>query len=133
MSMSAVMVAPMGLAGQVMYHELSLVRLKTFVSLINQHLRRSGCPTNRVGRLGAVAAGASAPRKKASGPWTPPAVPTRFAQALATIVAAAARLAGRFAEAWRHRHDAAVLAALDDTMLADLGPSGAGLNDALPP
>ena len=45
---------------------------------------------------------------------TTPAVPMRFAQALATIVAAAARLAGRFAEAWRHRHDAAVLAALDD-------------------
>src|SRR3982074_2251337 len=45
MSMSAVMVAPMGLAGpserQIIYHELSLVRLKTFVSLINQHLRGS--------------------------------------------------------------------------------------------
>jgi uncharacterized protein YjiS (DUF1127 family) len=62
---------------------------------------------------------------------TTPAVPTRFAQALATIVAAAARLAGRFAEAWRHRHDAAVLAALDDHMLADLGLSRSDLNDAL--
>jgi uncharacterized protein YjiS (DUF1127 family) len=62
---------------------------------------------------------------------TTPAVPTLFAQALATIAAAAARLAGRFAEAWRHRHDAAVLAALDDHMLADLGLSRADLNDAL--
>src|SRR5712675_2967708 len=59
MSMSAVMVAPMGLAGpserQMMHHELSLVRLKTFVSLINQHLRGSAYPTNRVGRSGAFA------------------------------------------------------------------------------
>jgi uncharacterized protein YjiS (DUF1127 family) len=60
-----------------------------------------------------------------------PAVPTRLAQALATIVEAPARLARRFANAWRHRHDAAVLAALDDHMLADLGLSRTDLNDAL--
>jgi uncharacterized protein YjiS (DUF1127 family) len=60
-----------------------------------------------------------------------PAVPTRFSQALATIVEVPARLARRLANAWRHRHDAAVLAALDDHMLADLGLSRSDLNDAL--
>jgi len=60
-----------------------------------------------------------------------PAVRMRFAQALATIVEAPARLARRLADAWRHRHDAAVLAALDDHMLADLGLSRSDLNDAL--
>jgi len=59
------------------------------------------------------------------------AVPTRSAQALATILEAPARLARRLANAWRHRHDAAVLAALDDHMLADLGLSRTDLNDAL--
>jgi uncharacterized protein YjiS (DUF1127 family) len=57
-----------------------------------------------------------------------PAIPTRFAQALATMVETLAR---RLANAWRHRHDAAVLAALDDHMLADLGLSRSDLNDAL--
>src|ERR1700730_8648272 len=117
MSMSAVMVAPIGLAGpserQILYHELSLVRLKTFVSLINQHLR--GSAIRQIGS--AVRAPSRGPRcrprrpadhrKKAMSTLTTPAVPTGFAQALATIVAAAARLAGRFAEAWRHPHDAA--------------------------
>jgi uncharacterized protein YjiS (DUF1127 family) len=60
-----------------------------------------------------------------------PAVSTRFAQGLATIVEAPARLARRLANAWRHRHDTAVLAALDDHMLADLGLSRSDLNDAL--
>jgi uncharacterized protein YjiS (DUF1127 family) len=62
---------------------------------------------------------------------TTPAVPLRFAQAIATIVEAAVRLARRIAGAWRHRHDAAVLAALDDHMLADIGLSRTDLNDAL--
>ena len=60
-----------------------------------------------------------------------PAVSTRFAHWLATIVEAPARLALRLANAWRHRHDTAVLAALDDHMLADLGLSRSDLNDAL--
>jgi uncharacterized protein YjiS (DUF1127 family) len=70
-------------------------------------------------------------RKKAMTTLTTSAVPTRFAQALAAIVEAAARLARRLAGAWRHRHDAAVLAGLDDHMLADLGLSRTDLNDAL--
>jgi uncharacterized protein YjiS (DUF1127 family) len=66
--------------------------------------------------------------KKAMTTLTTPAVPLWFAQA---IVAAAVRLARRLVGAWRHRHDAAVLAALDDHMLADIGLSRTDLNDAL--
>jgi uncharacterized protein YjiS (DUF1127 family) len=59
------------------------------------------------------------------------AVPSRFAHLCATIGAVAVRVARRMAEAWRHRRDAAALAALDDHMLADLGLTRADLNDAL--
>jgi uncharacterized protein YjiS (DUF1127 family) len=59
------------------------------------------------------------------------AVPSQVAQLCATIGAAALRIGRRLVEAWRHRRDAAALAALDDHMLADLGLTRADLNDAL--
>jgi uncharacterized protein YjiS (DUF1127 family) len=62
---------------------------------------------------------------------TTPAAPAVLPQAFATIGAAAARIGRRLVEAWRHRHDAAALAALDDHMLADIGLTRGDLNDAL--
>jgi len=59
------------------------------------------------------------------------AVPSRLAHFCATVGAAGARVARALAEGWRHRRDAAALAALDDHMLADLGLTRADLNDAL--
>ena len=59
------------------------------------------------------------------------AVPSRLAHVCASIGVAGARVARAVAEGWRHRRDAAALAALDDHMLADLGLTRADLNDAL--
>jgi uncharacterized protein YjiS (DUF1127 family) len=59
------------------------------------------------------------------------AVSTQLAQACAMPRAAAARVARRLAQAWRRRHQAAELAALDDHLLADIGLTRADLTDAL--
>ena len=61
---------------------------------------------------------------------TPPAR-SSCSQAFAAMGAVVVRLGHWVAEAWRHRHDAAALAAFDDRMLADLGLTRADLNDAL--
>jgi hypothetical protein len=50
---------------------------------------------------------------------------------LSMIVPAAARFGRRLAETWRHRHDAALLAALDDRMLADIGLTRTDLHEDL--
>jgi uncharacterized protein YjiS (DUF1127 family) len=62
---------------------------------------------------------------------TTPATPAVLTQAFTAIAAAAAHIGRRLVEAWRHRHDATALAALDDRMLADIGLTRADLNDAL--
>ncbi len=60
-----------------------------------------------------------------------PIAPSSCSQAFAVVPMAVARAARWLADAWRHRHDAAVLAAFDDRMLADIGLTRADLNDAL--
>ena len=62
---------------------------------------------------------------------TSPFVPSSCTEAFAVFGATVARVGRRIAEAWRHRHDATALAALDDHMLADIGLTRADLNDAL--
>jgi uncharacterized protein YjiS (DUF1127 family) len=62
---------------------------------------------------------------------TTPFAPSSWSQAFAAVGIAVARLGRRIADAWRHRHDAAALAAFDDRMLADIGLTRGDLNDAL--
>ncbi|HEY2137094.1 MAG TPA: DUF1127 domain-containing protein [Xanthobacteraceae bacterium] len=62
---------------------------------------------------------------------TSPAVTSLFGHAMATAVEVVVVAQRRLADAWRHRHDAAVLAGLDDHMLADIGLTRMDLNDAL--
>jgi uncharacterized protein YjiS (DUF1127 family) len=62
---------------------------------------------------------------------TTSAAPASFTQAFTAIGAVTARIGRRLVEAWRHRHDATALAALDDHMLADIGLTRSDLNDAL--
>jgi uncharacterized protein YjiS (DUF1127 family) len=62
---------------------------------------------------------------------TTPVVPTSGFQTLAAMATVIVRLGPWLAHAWRHRSDAAALAALDDRMLADIGLTRADLNDAL--
>jgi uncharacterized protein YjiS (DUF1127 family) len=62
---------------------------------------------------------------------TTSAVSIPFGHVLAIAATVGARLCRRIVGAWRHRRDAAVLAGLDDHMLADLGLTRADLNDAL--
>ena len=62
---------------------------------------------------------------------TTPVAPSLSTQVLAAVGAAIARAGRRLAHAWRHRHDAATLAAFDDRMLADIGLTRGDLNEAL--
>ena len=62
---------------------------------------------------------------------TTPFVPSSCTEAFAVFGTTVAGVGRRIAEAWRHRHDATALAALDDRMLADIGLTRADLNDAL--
>jgi len=57
--------------------------------------------------------------------------PSSCSQAFAAIGGVAIRVGRWLAHAWRHRNDAAMLAAFDDRMLADVGLTRADLNDAL--
>ena len=57
--------------------------------------------------------------------------PSSCSQAFAALAAVMARAGRRLADAWRHRNDAATLAAFDDRMLADIGLTRTDLNDAL--
>ena len=57
--------------------------------------------------------------------------PAPLRHVFAAMAEAAAFLARRIAAAWRHRHDAAVLAGMDDRLLADIGLTRADLNDAI--
>src|SRR5262245_38637494 len=63
--------------------------------------------------------------------FTTPIAPSSCAQAFAAVGMAVARAGSWLANAWRHRHDAAALARLDDRMLADIGLTRGDLNDAL--
>ena len=62
---------------------------------------------------------------------TTPLAPSSWSQAFAAVGTVVVRAGRWLAEAWRHRHDAAALAAFDDRMLADIGLTRADLNDAL--
>jgi uncharacterized protein YjiS (DUF1127 family) len=57
--------------------------------------------------------------------------PSSCSQAFAAFAAALVRVGRRLVGAWRHRNDAAMLAAFDDRMLADIGLTRSDLNDAL--
>ena len=61
--------------------------------------------------------------------------PNPPANAIRTAVGALAtfllRQFNRFAQAWRHRRDLALLTGFDDHMLADIGLTRADLNDAI--
>jgi uncharacterized protein YjiS (DUF1127 family) len=50
---------------------------------------------------------------------------------LASLSAAVARFVRPFVEAWRHRHDLALLAAMDDHMLRDIGLTRTDVSDAM--
>jgi uncharacterized protein YjiS (DUF1127 family) len=54
-----------------------------------------------------------------------------LSQAATALAETAARSLRRAVAAWRHRNDAAVLAGLDDRMLADIGVTRADLRDAI--
>jgi uncharacterized protein YjiS (DUF1127 family) len=62
---------------------------------------------------------------------TTPFAPSSCSQAFAAFGMAVARVGRWLADVWRHRRDAAALAAFDDRMLADIGLTRCDLNDAL--
>jgi len=62
---------------------------------------------------------------------TTPFAPSSCSQAFAAVGTTVARIGRWLMDAWRHRHDAVALAALDDRMLADIGLTRCDLNDAL--
>jgi uncharacterized protein YjiS (DUF1127 family) len=62
---------------------------------------------------------------------TTPFAPSSCSQAFAAFGTAVVRVGRWLADAWRHRRDAAALAAFDDRMLADIGLTRCDLNDAL--
>jgi uncharacterized protein YjiS (DUF1127 family) len=62
---------------------------------------------------------------------TTPFAPSTRAAAFAAFGTAMARVGRWLADAWRHRRDAATLAAFDDRMLADIGLTRCDINDAL--
>jgi len=60
-----------------------------------------------------------------------PAVSLPSAHPPASFVAAVVRICRQVTKGWRHRHDVALLAAMDDRMLADIGLTRGDLNSAL--
>ena len=62
---------------------------------------------------------------------TTPYAPSSCSEAFAAFGTAVVRAGRWLADAWRHRRDAATLAAFDDRMLADIGLTRCDLNDAL--
>jgi uncharacterized protein YjiS (DUF1127 family) len=62
---------------------------------------------------------------------TTSAKPGRFGRTFANLAAVVARFVRPVVGAWHHRHDAALLASMDDRMLRDIGLTRADVSDAL--